>query len=38
MQLKELNLNNKIMKNLDKFITYISFKLYGKRQPMWTFQ
>ncbi len=28
---------DKIMKNLDKFITYISIKLYGNRQPMWTF-
>ena len=28
---------DKFMKKLEQFITNISFKLYGKRQPMWTF-
>lgn len=38
MQLNELNLNNKIMKKLEQFITYISIKLYGNRQTIWKFQ
>ena len=29
---------DKIMKNFDKFITNVSLWLYGKQQPMWTFQ
>ncbi len=31
-------IKTKIMKNLEKFITYISIKLYGKQRSMWSFQ